>query len=89
VRHAGEILIGQHTPFSAANYAIGVPAALPTSGAAFASSGVTVLSFLKSTSTAELSAGGLDTVTTAATRLGEHEGFPAHVLALSERRSAS
>jgi histidinol dehydrogenase len=88
VRHAGEILIGQHTPFSAANYAIGVPAALPTSGAAFASSGVTVLSFLKATSTAELSAAGLAAVAPAAVRLGEHEGFPAHVAALTERRSA-
>jgi histidinol dehydrogenase len=87
VRHAGEILIGQHTPFSAANYAIGVPAALPTSGAAFASSGVTVLSFLKTTSTAELSSAGLATVTPAAVRLGEHEGFPAHVLALTERQA--
>jgi histidinol dehydrogenase len=87
VRHAGEILIGQHTPFSAANYTIGVPAALPTSGAAFAASGVTVLSFLKATSIAELSATGFAAVAPAAVRLGEHEGFPAHVLALTERRS--
>ncbi len=87
VRHAGEILIGQHTPFSAANYTIGVPAALPTSGAAFASSGVSVLSFLKATSIAELSAAGLAAVSPAAVRLGEHEGFPAHVLALTERWS--
>jgi histidinol dehydrogenase len=85
VRHAGEILIGQHTPFSAANYTIGVPAALPTSGAAFAASGITVLSFLKTTSLAELSPEGLARITPAAIRLGEHEGFPAHVLALRER----
>ena len=30
--NAGEILIGQHTPFSAANFVIGCPASLPTSG---------------------------------------------------------
>ena len=28
---AGEILVGQHTPFSAANFVIGCPASLPTS----------------------------------------------------------
>ena len=30
--NAGEILVGQHTPFSAANFVIGCPASLPTSG---------------------------------------------------------
>jgi histidinol dehydrogenase len=85
ITHAGEILIGQHTPFSAGNYTIGVPAALPTSGAAFGASGITVLSFLKTTSLAELTADGLAAVGPAAVRLGRHEGFPAHVLALTER----
>lgn len=87
VRHAGEILVGQHTPFSVANYAIGVPAALPTSGAGFAASGVTVLSFLKTTSIASLTADGLRTLAPLAVRLGAHEGFPAHVLAVTEREA--
>ena len=39
--NAGEILVGQHTPFSAANFVIGCPASLPTSGFAHVSSGVT------------------------------------------------
>src|SRR5207253_454883 len=34
---AGEILVGQHTPFSAANFVIGCPASLPTSGFAHVS----------------------------------------------------
>jgi histidinol dehydrogenase len=85
VRHAGEILAGQHTPFSVANYAIGVPAALPTGGAGFAASGVTALSFLKTTSIASLSDGGLRTLAPVSVRLGEHEGFPAHVLAVTAR----
>ena len=38
---AGEILIGQHTPFSAGNFLIGCPASLPTSGFAHVSSGIT------------------------------------------------
>ncbi len=87
VRHAGEILAGQSTPFAAANYAIGVPHALPTGGAAVASSGVTVLSFLKASSIASLTEEGLKTVAPVAVRLGRHEGFPAHVMAITEREA--
>jgi histidinol dehydrogenase len=85
IRHAGEILLGTHTPFAAANYAIGVPAALPTGGAAVAASGVTVWSFLKATSLASLDERGLRTVGPVAVRLGTYEGFPAHVRALTVR----
>lgn len=85
IRHAGEILIGQSTPFAAANYAIGVPSALPTGGAAVATSGITVLSFLKTTSLAELTPDGLRAIAPVATRLGRYEGFPAHVQAITER----
>lgn len=85
IRHAGEILAGQETPFAVANYAIGIPAALPTGGAGFAASGVTVLSFLKATSIAALSRDGLRTLAPVAVRLGEHEGFPAHVMAVTDR----
>jgi histidinol dehydrogenase len=87
IQHAGEILLGQGTPFAAANYAIGVPAALPTGGAAAAASGVTVLSFLKTTSLAGLSEDGLRAVADVAVRLGRHEGFPAHVQAITAREA--
>jgi histidinol dehydrogenase len=85
IRNAGEILLGQHTPFSAGNYAIGVPAALPTSGFARVTSGVTVLSYLKATSVAHLSAEGLARVRPVIERLGRYEDFPAHVLAVEAR----
>jgi histidinol dehydrogenase len=85
IRHAGEILLGPHTPFSAANYAIGVPAALPTGGAARRDSGVTVLSFLKVTSVAELSPEGLERLRPVVERLGAYEEFPAHVMAVRDR----
>lgn len=87
IRHAGEILAGQWTPFAAANYAIGVPAALPTGGGAAYASGITVLSFLKTTSVAALEPEGLRAVAPAAVRLGRHEGFPAHVQAITEREA--
>ncbi|MBM3469834.1 MAG: histidinol dehydrogenase [Armatimonadetes bacterium] len=85
VRHAGEILLGQCTPFAAANYAIGTPAALPTGGAALAASGITVLSFLKATAIAGLTLDGLRAVAPVASRLGWYEGFPAHVQAITHR----
>jgi histidinol dehydrogenase len=85
IRNAGEILVGQDTPFSAGNYAIGVPAALPTSGFARVASGVTVLSYLKATSVASLDARGLAAVRPVVERLGRYEDFPAHVLAVTAR----
>lgn len=85
IRNAGEVLLGQDTPFSAGNYAIGVPAALPTSGFARVLSGVSVLSFLKATSVAHLDARGLAAVRPVIERLGRYEEFPAHVLAVTAR----
>ncbi|MDR5683395.1 MAG: histidinol dehydrogenase [Armatimonadota bacterium] len=85
IRHAGEILIGPHTPFSAANYAIGIPAALPTGGAARREGGITVLSFLKTTSVGHLDPRGLEKVRGVVQALGAYEGFPAHVMAVTGR----
>ena len=56
--NAGEILVGQHTPFSAANFVIGCPASLPTSGFAHVSSGITAMTFLKRTAVAKADAVG-------------------------------
>lgn len=85
IQNAGEILLGPHTPFSTANYAIGVPAALPTGGAARRESGVTVLSYLKVTSVAELDPHGLERLRPVVEHLGTYEGFPAHVMAVRDR----
>jgi len=83
--HAGEILLGQHTPFAAGNYALGVPAALPTGRTARVGSGITVLSFLKTSSVASLDERGLAAVRPVVEALGTYEGFPAHVLAVTDR----
>jgi histidinol dehydrogenase len=85
LRNAGEILIGPWTPISAANYAIGVPAALPTGGYAKVSSGLTAHSFMKSTSIAELDASALREMSEAVLTLARHEGFPAHAASLEAR----
>jgi histidinol dehydrogenase len=86
VHHAGEVLLGQHTPFSLANYAIGVNAVLPTGGAAKAWSALSVRDFLKWTSVAWVTGDGYDALRDQAIALADYEGFPAHALALRERK---
>ena len=82
---AGEILVGQHTPFSAANFVIGCPASLPTSGFAKVSSGITVETFLKRTAIARADARALARLSPSILALADHEGFPAHGAALRRR----
>jgi histidinol dehydrogenase len=85
--NAGEILIGQHTPFSAANFLIGCPASLPTSGFAHVSSGITADAFLKRTAIARADEAALARMTPSVLALADHEGFPAHANALRLRGS--
>ena len=83
--NAGEILIGQHTPFSAANFVIGCPASLPTSGFAHVSSGITAATFLKRTAVARADAAALSRMSPSVVALADHEGFPAHAAAVRRR----
>ena len=78
INNAGEILVGHQTPISAANFATGSPAALPTNGFAKVSSPVTVKTFLKFSSLASLSDEGLGSMRETIRELADHEGFPAH-----------
>jgi histidinol dehydrogenase len=75
LEHAGEILLGQWTPFSAANYTLGVPASLPTGRYARVSSGITARAFVN--------------VSESVLALAEHEGFPAHAAAVRVRLGLS
>ena len=83
--NAGEILIGQHTPFSAANFVIGCPASLPTSGFAHVSSGITADAFLKRTAIARADETALRRMAPSVVALADHEGFPAHANAIRLR----
>jgi histidinol dehydrogenase len=85
IRNAGEILIGQQTPFSSANYVLGCPASLPTSGFAKVSSGVTADTFRKRTAIAAMTADAMHQVTPSIVALARHEGFPAHEAAALAR----
>jgi histidinol dehydrogenase len=86
VSNAGEILLGQHTPFSLANYAIGANAVLPTGGKARSFSPLSVRDFLKYSSVACLTEQGHELLRDAAITLADYEGFPAHAMALRQRR---
>ncbi len=85
LRHAGEVLIGQHTPFSAANFVLGCPASLPTSGFAHVSSGITAEAFLKRTAVAACTEEALRELAPSVISLADHEGFPAHAHAIRLR----
>jgi histidinol dehydrogenase len=87
--NAGEILVGQHTPFSAANFVIGCPASLPTSGFAEVSSGITVEAFLKRTAIARADERAVARMAPTIVALADHEGFPAHAAALRRRNPRS
>ena len=83
--NAGEILIGQNTPFSAGNFVIGAPASLPTSGFAHVSSGITVDAFLKRTAVAKANEPALRRMAQTIIAMSDHEGFPAHGNAIRRR----
>ena len=83
--NAGEILVGQDTPFSAGNFLIGCPASLPTSGFAHVSSGITAEAFLKRTAVAKANSAALRRMADSITALADHEGFPAHGNAIRHR----
>jgi histidinol dehydrogenase len=85
--NAGEILVGQDTPFSAANFVIGCPASLPTSGFAHVSSGITADAFLKRTAIARADGLALARMSRSVVALADHEGFPAHANAIRRRRA--
>jgi histidinol dehydrogenase len=83
--HAGEILVGQDTPFSAANFVIGCPASLPTNGFARVNGGITVEAFTKSTAVARADEAALRRLAPSVLALADIEGFPAHAAALRLR----
>lgn len=84
--HAGEILIGEHTPSSLGNYGIGVNHVLPTGGWAHTYSCTSVWDFLKRTSLAKVTPDGLAALTPSVTTLTDYEGFPAHGDVLRKRK---
>lgn len=76
--NAAEILIGQYTTVSMANFVLGCPAALPTSGYGKVSSGITAHTFRKKRAIARSTLDGLRALAPTVLAYAAHEGFPAH-----------
>lgn len=85
LKNAGEILLGQYTPFSAGNYAVGTNAILPTGGFAHTFSCTSVYDFLKRTGIAYVKTEGYPAISKTVRTMAEFEGFPAHASAVHER----
>ena len=86
IKHAGEILLGQHTPLTLGNYVLGPNAVLPTSGAARTHSPLGVHDFLKTTGIGYVTSGAYELLAKHAHTLAVYEGFDGHALAVSELR---
>jgi histidinol dehydrogenase len=86
LHHAGEILLGEHTPTTLGNFVIGPNHVLPTSGWARTASPVSVFDFMKRTSIAYVTSQGYPELARHARQLATYEGFEAHANAVSELR---
>lgn len=87
IRNASEILLGEDTPGSIANYMMGPNCVLPTSGAAKTRSPLGVMNFLKSCSIGELSRTGYQDMAPRTDIFATYEGFDAHANAVGDLRT--
>jgi histidinol dehydrogenase len=86
LEHAGEILLGEHTPTTLGNYVIGPNHCLPTGGWAKTTSAISVFDFLKRTSIAYVTKTGYSALAQHAHTLALYEGFDGHANAVSATR---
>lgn len=85
IKNAGEILLGENIPFSAANYVTGVNAVLPTGGNARTYSAVSVRDFIKYSSVVYVDKNGYEDFKDHVITLADYEGFVTHGNALKLR----
>jgi histidinol dehydrogenase len=86
LEHAGEILLGEHTPTTLGNFVLCPSHVLPTSSWARTASPVSVFDFMKRTSIAYVTSRDYPELVKHARRLATYEGFEAHANAVSEMR---
>ena len=85
IKNAGEILLGQNTPITLANFLLGPNAILPTGGFVRTYSSVSVFDFLKRSSVGYVTEAGFQKVKDMAALFARQEGFETHALAVEER----
>ncbi len=86
VKNAGEILLGEYTPSTLANFVIGPSHVLPTGGWAKTFSALSVHDFMKRTSVAEVTSEAYPEQAKYARIIAAYEGFDAHANAVSDLR---
>lgn len=87
LRNAGEILLGENTPISIGNFALGPNAVLPTNAAALTRSALSVHDYLKTIAIGHVTRKGYDRLAPYAYKFARYEGFDAHANAVSELRT--
>ena len=86
VKHAGEILLGEHTPSTLGNFVLGPSHVLPTGGWAKTFSALSVHDFMKRTSVIEVNPAAYGELAKHAAVIAKYEGFDAHANAVGELR---
>ena len=86
IKNAGEILLGEHAPFSFGNFTLGVTHVLPTGGWAHSYSCTSVWDFLKRTSLGRVTSEGFVSLAESVATIADYEGFPAHKNAVTQRK---
>ena len=82
---AGSVFLGSYTPVAAGDYASGTNHVLPTTGLAKITGGLSVDTFLRSTTVQRLDEDALDSLSTTITTLAESEGLDAHAESVRKR----
>jgi len=82
---AGSVFLGPYTPVAAGDYASGTNHVLPTNGLAKLTGGLSVDTFLRSTTVQRLDETGLGDLSETITTLAEAEGLEAHAESVRKR----
>ncbi|RLN01387.1 histidinol dehydrogenase [Haloarcula sp. Atlit-7R] len=82
---AGSVFLGPYSPVAAGDYATGTNHVLPTGGSARVSGGLSVDTFVRSTTVQRLSKDSLDDISDTITTLAEAEGLEAHAQSVRKR----
>ncbi|ELZ16667.1 bifunctional histidinal dehydrogenase/ histidinol dehydrogenase [Haloterrigena salina JCM 13891] len=82
---AGSVFLGPNTPVAAGDYASGTNHVLPTNGGARVTGGLSIETFLRSTTVQRLSAEGLTDIGDTITTLADAEGLEAHAESVRRR----
>ena len=85
ITNAGSVFLGPYSPVAAGDYATGTNHVLPTNGGAKRYGGLSVDTFLRSSTVQRLDRGALEDLSETVTTLAEAEGLEAHAESVRKR----